>query len=285
VSALPRRIAVKDDGSIVDVETRWSPRKVLCQSPEGDIKHYAVKYRRDKESTAAAISEIVGHGILQILGVTTLEPAVIEATEALAQSYRATGDITYNIFVGEHFGTLLRLDFNPVELDAPGSLLFEQIAHAEDIVRLYVADSWLMNLDRGVFGNVLLELTNAGKWRIIAADQSDCFLGARSLADGSYISRSKTHGSAALLPGLTEQALLTLGTKVLDAAIRRVRIGVPRLQGVLNNVPRAWWNDAGIEASDILNVLTNRADHIHGIVRYDHWKGLSDAAQGGTILL
>jgi hypothetical protein len=75
---------------------------------------------REKASAAALVSEVVGIGILDLLGVRTLEPALVEVTDQwILSDDAASGDVYAAIEPGLHFGTLLRLDFFPAQMDRP----------------------------------------------------------------------------------------------------------------------------------------------------------------------
>lgn len=278
--ALPRVAAYADDGPVIEVPTRWNPRKVYCRpidssgSEKGEL--YAVKYCYDKLSTAAAISEIICHGLIEAVGFRTLEPSIVTVSEQLAASYRSTGQLKHSILQGEHFGTRYRADFDP----ADDTLVYESLAHPEEIVMLWVLDCWMVNLDRDNYGNAMLQPASSGLWNLIAADQSDCFLGSASFLDGSYVDRSKSHGAVPHLPGL-ERVILEKGTGSIHSSVSEIRKSLHFLGDILNRVPNEWWIRTGIDPRSIEPCLTSRSNRFREILRIDHWEGLANATRGG----
>ncbi len=273
--------AYTDDGLIIDVPTRWSPRKVFCKesasSSEAAGHLYAVKYRRDPLSAAAAISEVVSHALLKMIGLRTLDVVLVQISPELSQAYRQSGVLDYAIHDGLHFGTRLRLDFMPGPVTR-----WEFLARPEELISIWAADCWLMNLDRSVYGNVLLEPDN-GFWHLIPSDQSDCFLGASSLADSSYLSRSRTYSSAPSLPML-ERALLEKGPAPLQRMISLIRNASDRVPEAISRVPSHWWSSAGITPNALEACLRERADRISVLVQIDKWKSMPYGTHGITLL-
>jgi len=273
--------AYTDDGLIIDVPTRWSPRKVFCKdSPaqnDASGRLYAVKYRRDPISTAAAISEIVSHALLKMIGLRTLDAVLVEVSPQLSQSYRQSGILDYAIDDGLHFGTRLRLDFMPGPVKD-----WDFLARPEELIFIWAADCWLMNLDRSVYGNILLEQDNT-KWHLIPADQSDCLLGSSSFCDGSYTSRSRSYSSAPHLPML-ERALLEKGPAPLQRMIGLIHEASSRIPEAMTRVPSAWWSRAGITPHALEACLRERANRISVLVQIDKWKSMPYGTDGITLL-
>jgi hypothetical protein len=240
-----------------------------------------VKYRRaDATSTAALISEVVSHALLQRLGIRTLEAVLVSVHPGFARACVVQGLTDYEIEAGLHFGTVFRPDVQPA---APETWTWEQLARPSNLITIWVADSWLMNLDRAVYGNILLEQAAVGAWNLIAADQTDCFLGAGALADGSCFGRSRSHGAAPYLP-LLEYAFVTLGVTALQEALLRVRETVPYLPDATARVPLEWWRQAGVSSETVIACLSERASRIDQIVELAKWEGLSRATEGGREL-
>jgi hypothetical protein len=280
--------AHKDDGSIIMVPTRWSPRKVLCKeiSAHGSASErlYAVKYRRsgNPASHAAAISEVVCHALLRMVGLRTLDAVLVEISPELARAYQQSGTLDFTIDNGLHFGTRLRLDFMPMDF-APGpDVLWTLLARPEELVSIWAADSWLMNLDRGLYGNILMEPDHEA-WHLIPADQSDCLLGAMSFADGSYLLRSRSHASAPYLPML-ERALFEKGPQPLQRMVGLIRQAANNLPEVMARVPPQWWEKAGVKPDDLMACLRQRADRIRALVELAKWEGIPYGPDGAIIL-
>jgi hypothetical protein len=140
-------------------------------------------------------------------------------------------------------------------------------------------------LDRAVFGNILLEELK-GKYRLVATDQSDCFLGAGSLADGSFAERSRRTGAVAYpQETFTPRALAEPGgLSRLESAIVAVENCPTFVNNVLGRVPSDWWQRSGIRPDEIGTLLTERAGRIREIVNYEQWRNLGNFISGGQLL-
>jgi hypothetical protein len=286
---LPILIARGDAGPLTVTPTRWSPRKVRCQEPDGQQRLYAVKYMRDATSAAALISEVVSVGILDLIGVSALDPALVEAADGWTTPPTDAPDAEEaSIFPGLHFGTRLRLDLFPAQMDRPEQVTWERFADPLELIGLWAADCYLMNLDRRVLGNVLLEEAagHAGRYHLVAADQSDCFLGAGSLADGSFSERSRRAGAMAYPhEAFTPRALAEPGGLArLEAAITAVERSGAQMDAVLDRVPADWWRRSGVDPETVRATLSERAGRIREIVGYEQWRSLDELLAGGQLL-
>ena len=193
--------------------------------------------------------------------------------------------MNYAIDSGLHFGTRFRADFVAVDFDlVPSVPAWEQMARPEELVAIWAADTWLMNLDRKVFGNILMEQEGDGShWHLIPADQSDCFLGANSLADGSYRQRSQNHLAAQYLPML-ERALFEKGPEPLQRMVRLIGDAKDRVPEAMARVPQDWWDKSGVRPQEMMNCLHQRADRIHTLVELAKWEGIPHGPDGAIIL-
>ena len=156
-------VYAREDYGVLVAGTRWQPHRVFCtRRPRGRRgTDYVVKYRRpDPQSAAALISEVVCHALLQRLGIRTLSALLVDVTAAFARASMRQGLVEYEIEAGLHFGTIFRPDVAPA---APETWAWELLADPAELIAIWVADSWLMNLDRGVYGNLLLERAASGK--------------------------------------------------------------------------------------------------------------------------
>jgi hypothetical protein len=277
--------AHKDDGPVLAEPTRWSPRKVLCKELDTQQnifeRRYAVKYRRldTPASNAAAISEVVSHALMKMIGLRTLDAVLVKIDSSLSVSYGQSGTLDYVVDDGLHFGTLLRLDFQPGPTPK-----WEQIARPEEIISMWAADTWLMNLDRSVYGNILLEQDGSGsRWHLIPADQSDCFLGSVSLSDGSYRQRAQSYKGAPNLPML-ERALYEKGPQPLQRMVSLIRQAKDRVPEAIARVPPTWWQKSGVRPEELTGCLRQRADQIHALVDLAHWENMPYGSDGVTIL-
>jgi hypothetical protein len=184
---------------------------------------------------------------------------------------------------GLHFGTIYRDDVMPADPTTWEPTFWDQLADPKELIAIWVADCWFMNLDREVYGNLLLDPGPRGKWHLITADQSDCFLGAGAFADQSCFSRSRQHGPAPHLTFL-ERTVLAFGVSPIEKMVRRIQQAASSVSQVVARVPEAWWRQAGVSPKDVIDCLTERGNRIRAIVQMDYWEGLSRATRGGQLL-
>lgn len=287
MQSLPIIYAYRDDGSVLGVPTRWKPRRVFCtnQPDHSDAPgiRYVVKYRRGEAASAAAcISEVVCYFLLRELGIRTLDAALARVSPEMARSYHKTENLGYNVDIGVHFCTLFREDS---ESGPPP--LWEILADPEELIAIWVADCWLMNLDRATEGNTRLVLGAGGRFHLLAADQSDCFLGSVSFADGSCFDRSKDFYSAPFPDknDFVQRTVLDIGCERLHTTIQAISQVKSRLAGVMQLVPAGWWRQANIAPDAVVGCLTERADRMKTIVDIGRWEELRRVANSENLRL
>ena len=238
---------------------------------------YVVKFRQGSRGAAALISEVVCGCLFDIAETRVPEPALVTVSASLARSYTTSTLLHYRVEPGMHFGTKFITDAQPGYLTS-----FEQLSDPQQLVDLWVLDSWVMNIDRTDFGNVLLRPDGRGHWHIVAADQSDCFCGSGRLCDGTV---AYTREGAAALYGFLEAAVVAVGGKrAVRKSIDRVRLAAQYLESAIARVPSVWWNEAGVDPGSVGAGLESRARGIEEIVKLSRWEGISDAGSGGTVL-
>jgi len=88
-----------------------------------------------------------------------------------------------------------RIRWNPVTTSEPSTWIMLKMGRPSvtmislipaRLLHLWVLDTWFNNIDRELHGNTLLEVAR-GQFDLIAADQSDCFCGAKIADDYPYI--------------------------------------------------------------------------------------------------
>jgi hypothetical protein len=212
------------------------------------------------------------------MGLRTLKPAIVLVGQTLSDGYSEIDDIDNQVPVGEHFGTAYE-EWMPVDgKSVPIGLL----SRPSDLVDIWVADCILLNVDREVFGNILLEPVS-GKWRAVPADQSDCFGGSSNLASGAFLQISTQTRSVAGLPAV-ERIILDGGTKPLHDMVKRAQMATHSLPSVIATVPQYWWSQAGVNSKDVEHCIRDRIDRLSSIIDIDYWEGMANAVTGGTIL-
>lgn len=151
---LPRVYAYRDHGPIMEA-ARWKPRKVYCtQEPDHSDQPgvlCVVKLCQGLEGAAAMISEVVCRGIFQSGGIRVLDAKLVHASENFASSWRSTPGMPFEICAGLYFGTTHRGD---VIAGPPPA--FADVREPQEIVDIWVFDSWVCNLDRTTEGNLLM---------------------------------------------------------------------------------------------------------------------------------
>jgi hypothetical protein len=274
---LPFVYAYRDEEQVLAVDTRWRPRRVACTKDldrTGPSEDYVVKYCHGLASACALISEVVCHGLLEVLRLRHLEAALVKTGSSWsfppANAERDRGHHPGTL----HFGTKLDLDLEPGPVD------LDQLAAPEELIQVWCFDCWVMNGDRSVFGNLMMEPGEGGRWHLVPVDQSDCFLGSGSLLDGSYARRSSSHGSAPYLQ-LLERALLDLGYEPLEAMIDRIRRARAHVSSVVSRVPEEWWRASAVKPEEVRDCLLERADRVHMLVEATKWREVGHAVRGG----
>ncbi len=267
---LPSVHAYRDDGPM-SLPTKWKPRRVECtknqnhQDLPGEM--FVVKYARGAEGCACAISELVCTQLLKQVGIRTLKPYVVRVSPSFAASCNFKTDFPYSISAGEHFGTLLETD---VEDGPPPTI--NDLRDPWDLVQLWVADTWIGNVDRERNGNILLQHAGNGKFDIIAADQSDCFGGASNLCSQQFTKIYLNRGTASA-PKILPTAIAKCGGRPAVAqAITKVESVASILSGVVAGVPAAWLSGAAIQPGMLVNALQTRLSKLTEIVRPSQWE-------------
>jgi hypothetical protein len=272
---LPVLYAYRDDGP-KSALSRWKPRRVYCTlTPEHSDKPgqlYVVKYRQGQAGTAALISEVVCTTLLNIMGVATLKPAIVHVSASFSQSCRTKSDIPYEVVEGEHFGTEHLSD---VEAGPP--LSETDLAHPKEMVRLWVFDTWVGNIDRERDGNILLSLSGE-KFDVIAADQSDCFCGAKVFCSHDCETVMKKHGKAPSAKILASTIFHNGGPVAVKNAIAETRKCLDSIEAALSLVPSMWWGYAKIDPQTIRRILVARAALLEDILKPNEWE-VPDASQ------
>jgi hypothetical protein len=267
----------------MSVLTRWKPRKVYCtvQADHGDQPgtEHVVKFRQGKPGTAAVISEVVATQLLAAGGVPVLDGRLIDASPGFAASYLGKMDVSYSIVAGLHYGTVLRHD---VENGPPTAI--GDLDDPEEVLDLWVFDSWLCTTDRILEGNVLMTPVSSTKVRLIAADQSDCFGGAGRLADGSWKKVLAERGAAESVSFLQRVIFEVGGVSAIKAAIAKVRMAAGQMRQAMGSVPPAWLQAAGVDPGELTTALDARQRRLEDILNIKNWEGLTDDLKGGQLL-
>ena len=280
---MPVVYAYRDVRAKVGGATRWKPRVVMCtpdeehRNPPGD--EYVVKYGQGAAGFAALISEVISHAVLQSGGLHHLDAALVRVSGCLSKSYEGTG-WEYIVEPGCHFGTVHRLDVFPAP---PQS--YEEPAAPTELVDIWVFDTWLMNIDRTIYGNLLMfHASSSPVWSLLAADQSDCFCGAAEFQSGRYIGEAGNRGAAGTFGELLDRTLLEHGAQAIREAIDRVTTATMSLDTAFDRVPEDWWAKAQVDRLELKDCMLGRARRLPEIVKLQEWEGLADDINGGQLL-
>jgi hypothetical protein len=273
--------AYLDDGPMMKV-SRWRPRRVLCTRyvDRRDIPGtpHVVKYRQGKTGTCALVSEMICFNLLRAGGLRVLDACLVAVSEGFAASYRGQSGIGYSVEGGLHFGTALRRD---VENGPPNEIT--DLEDLQELLDIWVFDSWLCNTDREVYGNILMELGLANRFRLIAADQSDCFGGAKNLSDGRWKKILEDRGAASSVSFL-DTAIYREGVEALRKSVQKVHLAAASLHSALSAVPGDWWTRSGIHPEELRDALEHRARKIAKIIDIPKWENLDSQISGAFIL-
>ncbi len=265
--------AYRDDGFMAGW-SKWKPRRVECTTTADHAtlpgRMFVVKYAREGEGCACAVSELVCTQLLSELGIQTLSPFIVEVSTGFAASCNFKSDFPYKISAGPHFGTLLETD---VANGPP--IAIHDLLEPFDLVLLWVADTWLGNIDRENHGNTLLKLAGGGKYQMIAADQSDCLCGTSQFCGGGYREALRRSGPAPAPKLLPASIYLNGGETGLVNAIERVKEATANIASILPTVPKTWWDKSGIQPQQLTDALCARSDRLTEIINPAMW-GVTD---------
>ena len=225
------------------------------------------------------ISEVVCRRLFEAAGILVLDAVIVDASESFARSWNKV-EMPFRIEAGEYFGTLYLEDV----LAGPASDA-DSLNDLREIVLIWVVDALVCNLDRNVWGNVLLKpLGRSGKLRLIAADQSDCFCGSGVFADGSW--RTRMQRERAIGPKLLIEAVAATGGQA--GILKAIEVTAQALQAIgsaFDQVPADWWAKASIGPGEIEEVLSNRIRALPNLLDIEKWGTFDYGQHEGIPLL
>jgi hypothetical protein len=269
MSPLPRVFAYRDYEPTIEL-ARWAPRKVYCTERADHADQpgvlFVVKFCQGRQGAAAMVSEVVCRTLLLCGGLRVLDAVTVFASADFSASWNANSSRPYPIASGLYFGTRYRDD---VESGPPTRV--NMVHNVGEIVDLWAFDSWFCNLDRNTEGNVLLQPSGDGQtFRLIAADQSDCFCGSGAFSSQEWRLRM---GARPNSEGffVADAIGLSGGRRRVRSAIQKVSVAFEHLDEAFDNVPTEWWTASGIDPGHIRIELQNRLDRLAQILRVDQW--------------
>jgi hypothetical protein len=253
-----------DEGPIKPGLTKWAPRKVRCTDEPDHSDHpgvsHVVKLRDERAtSSAALISEVVAGHLLEAGGIRTPPRCLVNVSPTFAESL--AGVSGRDVKRGMHFGSTFLMNVADGPPDSAGEL-----ASPQHVVDLFYFDVWLCNFDRKTEGNTLLEPATAGKFKLFASDQSDCFGGATRLADGSWISHLQTHSGAEACMDLIQAMHAAGWLQTRSAALSKINLAKHRIGAAINEVPAEWWTEASIDSGTLNWELGRRASDLQAFL-------------------
>jgi hypothetical protein len=268
---LPTVYAYTDRGLIME-RSKWKPHKVICTlSPEhvdrpGTL--YAVKFCTGRSGAAAMISEVVCARLFREAQILTLDTAIVRVSGNFAASWNI-GQTAPRIVAGaSYFGTVYRTD---VASGPPNGL--NDVEDPQQLIDIWVMDSLVCNLDRQTEGNALL-MAVRNKFRIIAADHSDCFCGADTFCANDLRQRMLARPSSEGM--FVADAIGVMGgRRAVGQSVDRAIAAIDVIDDACGLVPEEWWEISGIGVQDIHHVLTERAERLATIVNVATWGELN----------
>jgi hypothetical protein len=249
--------------------TRWKAHKVFCtttvEQPDTPGIAYVVKFCQGRHGAAAMISEVLCAGIYTAGGIETLQPVAVHASPSFAESWNQNADSQSTIEPGLYFGTLFREDVLP---GPPTSAT--QVDNLGQLFDIWVFDCWVCNIDRSVLGNVLMTPTRKGKWKMIAADQSDCFCGSSHFGSQDWQERMLGRGRSegVLVP---ECIAFHAGVVGLGPRIEKCRVAMRSFGAAVDQVPPQWWVNAGIDPAHVEDTLWQRLERLHQVLNIEEY--------------
>ena len=225
------------------------------------------------------ISEFISVGVMMHIGFRCLEPALIYSSKEFSTSCAYDFSFGYTISEGYHYGTIFRDDLMPGPAKERN-----QLADETEILQLWVLDCWLMNRDRDTYGNVLLAPAPKGKWFLVAADHSDCFMGADYFCSGRCFEQAAEFRAVKYLD-FFEAVVYDKGVTPIKETIAAVVRCADELSSITQHVPPQWWDEAGIGPDALERCLINRANNIEVFCDLGKWEGIANAISGGQQIL
>jgi hypothetical protein len=149
-----------------------------------------------------------------------------------------------------------------------------QVYDLQQIIDLWVSDTLVGNIDRTVFGNVLMVPRGKNKFIFIAADQSDCFCGSGPFSDGTWQERLRVRPSSDCVY-IPDAIGAGGGARVVRTSIEKTRLALTRISVGFEDVPRAWWEAAQVEPNSIERELWRRHEALPEILRLREWGDLN----------
>lgn len=214
---------------------------------------------------AAMISEVVCRVLFETVGLFVLDAVLVHASQSFADSWNGIA-MPFKIDPGEYFGTLYMEDVIP----GPATD-FGDVEDPREIVQIWVVDALICNLDRNLWGNVLLKLgTRTQRYRLIPADQSDCFCGSTVFADGSWRSRMERQPAVGI-ELLTEAVAASGGASGIQVAIEKAEAAISQLGKAFDQVPGSWWAKTSIKPEEIEAALWHRARALPNLLSVEKW--------------
>lgn len=262
--------------------TRWQPRKTVCtQTREHtDLPGvlHVVKFCQGQIGAAAMISEVICHELYRAGGMHVLDAVIVEASEAFATGWNETlgtglidgvPEPPIRIVAGSYFGTV----YISGVYDGPLASI-EDVEKPEHLVLIWVFDCLVCNIDRAVRGNlILMPWGKDRKFRLIAADHSDCFCGSTEFSTGTWreLMIQRTRVGGVLVP---EAIQASGGEDGLLLAIQTARYALGGGLGeAFDHVPQEWWNFAHILPEQVEETLWNRLDALPRLIDTGFWRG------------
>lgn len=224
-------------------------------------------------SAAMCISEVMGNCICSLMHFSVPEPALVYVSEDFARSYDELR-LAYRILEGYHFGTIENRDVNP---SVPDKENLETYTNPLAWIRLWVIDSWMMNIDRSTYGNVLFIPSidaKRKKWDILAIDHSDCFNGAGELVSGHCLDGLRNPSCVPIQPLFEQLVTTAVGIETLRQAIEEVKSIRSSIGSIIGQVPEQWWAESQIDPSQLQECLDIRAMQIDICCRLTHWESM-----------
>lgn len=167
---------------IEQTETNSVPFLVLCDDRE---LYYAKTMFKPHPPFEDLINEIICVYGLELMGVSTIKPALIRIPQEVFESYKLeekSYDARYNNLIFDDvlfFGSLFQPSTTEVELyntTLKNKYDYNKYLNPTDFLKIGVFDYWIGNMDRrGSNPNILINQTYNGKFEFLPIDHTQAF--------------------------------------------------------------------------------------------------------------
>jgi hypothetical protein len=225
------------------------------------------------------VSEAVAHKILACVGLRTADAFAVIIGSELAAGLTQQFNFDPPVQPGRHWGTRLLTDVIETTVHVDD---YPVLYKRDDLFLMYLVDVITAYEDRQTHGNVLFvpAIAGAGRFDVLAIDQSDCFGHPEVLRDSQRLRSARDRSYAKTFAGM-EQLVIEMRRAGIDAAVSRIVDATDCIITSIEAPPDEWYDRAGIDPADVKDFVGYRLANLETLGRLSHWRGIADIASGG----